>query len=166
MFSTCLWAPVLVHRLTSKWAIVVAFFSYLIWVPANFWPHFFTLVPSSICVGFGQSLAWSAQVSYMRSLVENPSALIEDCTKTSLHSSPSCRITSRKLTFNAFFLGVFQTSHIWGNILSSFLLTGYVIPLDSFTMRLNRFKLGTDLATCGIYDAVDTNLSSNLFLPS
>ena len=165
MFGTCFCAPALVHRLTSKWAIVVAFVSYLIWLIANFWPHIYTLVPSSVCVGFGQTLAWSAQVSYMKGLAKTKTKenIKKPCYK---ETSPFSKEISRQLKFNAIFFGIFQTSHIWGNILSSIFLAGSKISLEPLKEKMINIGEGPYLATCGIYDVVDTNFTSESSLPS
>lgn len=87
-----------------------------------------------------------------------------DQNQDDIDESKHLHITSRQLKFNAFFLGFFQTSHLWGNILSSVLLAGFSIPMDRYTKRLNTLKLGSDLATCGIYDIADSELSLNFSL--
>ena len=110
MFLTCLFAPVLINKLTSKWTIVLGLLFYLFWIAANFYPHFYTLIPTSIGVGFGQSLAWGAQVTYIQKLALDYAHLSKELTHQELAK------------FNGVFLACFQTTHIWGNVVSSLML--------------------------------------------
>ena len=87
MFLTCLFAPVLINKLTSKWTIVLGLLFYLFWIAANFYPHFYTLIPTSIGVGFGQSLAWGAQVTYIQKLAMDYAHLSKELTHQELLSS-------------------------------------------------------------------------------
>ncbi len=111
MFLTCLFAPVLINKLTSKWTIVLGLLFYLFWIVANFYPHFYTLIPTSIGVGFGQSLAWGAQITYIQKLAIDYAHLSRELTHQELSK------------FNGIFLACFQTTHIWGNVISSVMLS-------------------------------------------
>ncbi|ELT90968.1 hypothetical protein CAPTEDRAFT_154442 [Capitella teleta] len=122
-FLTCLFAPALIDRLTSKWTIVLGLLFYLFWVAANFYPHVYTLVPTSIGVGFGQSLAWGAQVTYIQKLAVDYAHASRELTQQEMYK------------FNGVFLACFQTSHVWGNLVSSLMLTENSTKSD-----------------CGIYD--------------
>ncbi len=115
MFLTCLFAPVLINKLTSKWTIVLGLLFYLFWIAANFYPHFYTLIPTSIGVGFGQSLAWGAQVTYIQKLAMDYAHLSKELTHQELAK------------FNGIFLACFQTTHIWGNVVSSVMLASAVV---------------------------------------
>ena len=134
MFLTCLFAPVLINKLTSKWTIVLGLLFYLFWIAANFYPHFYTLIPTSIGVGFGQSLAWGAQVTYIQKLAVDYADVSQELTQQELYK------------FNGIFLALFQTSHIWGNLVSSLMLpysdvkTTSIEDEDFYGMR------------CGVYD--------------
>lgn len=136
-FLTCLFTPVLINKLTSKWTIVLGLLFYLFWIAANFRPHLFTLVPTSIGVGFGQSLSWGAQVTYIQKLVED-------------YVHASGKTTQAELyRFNGIFLACFQTSHIWGNLVSSLMLSA-----DGGMQRLveRKAELGN---YCGVYDSCE-----------
>lgn len=111
MFLTCLFAPLLINKLTSKWTIVLGLIFYLFWIVANFYPHFYTLIPTSIGVGFGQSLAWGAQITYIQKLAIDYAHLSRELTHQELSK------------FNGIFLACFQTTHIWGNVISSVMLS-------------------------------------------
>lgn len=114
MFLTCLFTPVLINKLTAKWTIVLGLLFYLFWIAANFYPNFYTLIPTSIGVGFGQSLAWGAQVTYIQKLAIDYARMSREITQQQLFK------------FNGIFLALFQTSHIWGNLVSSLMLNNDV----------------------------------------
>jgi len=140
MFLTSPFAPSLIDKLGSKWTIVLGMLFYLFWIAANFCPHFYTLVPTSIGVGFGQSLAWSAQISYMRQLASDYERL----------AGPE--VNHRTLyRFNGVFLACFQTSHVWGNLVSSLALREE--PSRKSKSELLEDGILDEGATCGIYDA-------------
>jgi hypothetical protein len=62
MCLTCHATPRLVQRLSSKWTLILGVIFYMAWIAANMAPHPYTLLPTALGVGFGQSLVWSAQV--------------------------------------------------------------------------------------------------------
>lgn len=136
MFLTCLFTPVLINRLTLKWTMVLGLLFYLFWIAANFCPHLFTLVPTSIGVGFGQSLSWGAQVNYVQRLVDDYVRSSGETTQQELYK------------FNGVFLALFQTSHIWGNLLSSLMLTAERVPTEDTAAALMGIY-------CGVYDICD-----------
>lgn len=141
MFLTSPFAPSLIEKLGSKWTIVLGMLFYLFWIAANFCPHFYTLVPTSIGVGFGQSLAWSAQIAYMRHLASDYERLA------------GSEVNHRTLyRFNGVFLACFQTSHVWGNLVSSLALWEEPSSRKSNSELLEEGILDEG-ATCGIYDA-------------
>lgn len=148
MFLTCLCAPVLIGKLTSKWTIVLGLLFYLFWTAANFYPHFYTLIPTSIGVGFGQSLAWGAQVSYMEKLASDAALASKTLTQSGLYR------------YNGIFLACFQTSHIWGNLVSSILLSSERFKrnelLKSLSNDTNKHKNAEKEADrtreCGVFE--------------
>ena len=131
MFLTCIFAPAIIDKVATKWMIVVGLSFYLLWVSANLYPSFYTLMPTSLAAGLGQSLAWGAQVVYMQRLAS-------DYAHTSRQMSHY-----EMYKFNGVFLAAFQTSHIWGNLVSSLMLAG---------VGRGDGRPTTDRADCGGYD--------------
>ena len=162
MFLTCLFVPNIVSRLTSKWTIITGLLFYICWIAANFYPRVYTLIPASIGVGFGQSLTWGAQVVYIHQLSDLHSDITSDITQQELIKS------------NGVFMAVFQTSHIWGNLLSSFWLTSpssssssadesrdgggditWIRDVSNDTMMEDGYSAeGAPVHKCGTYDTV------------
>ena len=161
MFLTCLFTPVLINRLTSKWTIVWGLLFYLFWIAANFYPTFYTLIPTSIGVGFGQSLAWGAQVTYVQKLAVDYARISKEITQQELFK------------LNGIFLALFQTSHIWGNLVSSLILNsqyfddlklhGDVFYDYNMTSEIDEVEYQGDvphappLPFCGMYDTCVDN---------
>lgn len=148
MFLTCLFAPVLINKLTSKWTIVLGLLFYLFWIAANFYPHFYTLIPTSIGVGFGQSLAWGAQVTYIQKLATDYAHLSKELSYQELSK------------FNGIFLACFQTAHIWGNLVSSVMLQ--TLREDHEHQPTGNMDMGL---YCGVYDHCEdrTPVPINIF---
>lgn len=142
MFLTCLFAPVLINKLTSKWTIVLGLLFYLFWIAANFYPHFYTLIPTSVGVGFGQSLAWGAQVTYIQKLAVDYAHLSKELTHQELAK------------FNGIFLACFQTTHIWGNVISSLMLG----PADAGQTEdyMDPTLLPAGSVGCGVFEDPDS----------
>ncbi|XP_074657392.1 protein unc-93 homolog A-like [Tubulanus polymorphus] len=110
MFLTCLLVPFVISRLGSKWSILLGILFYHFWIAANFYPHFCTLIPTSVAVGLGQSLAWTGQVSYLTKLATDYTYSMKEVDEYDIYK------------FNGIFLACFQTTHIWGNLVSSLML--------------------------------------------
>ena len=148
MFLTCLFTPVLVNKLTSKWTIVLGLIFYLFWIAANFYPHFYTLIPTSIGVGFGQSLAWGAQVTYLQQLSIDYAYVSKELSQQEL------------ARFNGVFLACFQTTHVWGNLVSSLMLkppVEHLITDGNMTSMMEPALLDKGVY-CGVYDACSAGI--------
>ncbi|XP_060071229.1 protein unc-93 homolog A-like [Ylistrum balloti] len=125
MFLTCLWAPSIINKLSAKWALVIGMFSFLTWIGANFYPTFYTLIPTAIFSGCGQGILWTAEISYILKLAFDSSRVSRG------------NIDKEVLRFHGIFLACFQTTHIWGNLISSFVLNFYKEEPKSFYMPSN-----------------------------
>lgn len=111
MFLTCLWAPTFINLMSAKWAIVCGMFSFLTWTGANFYPRFYTLIPTAVFSGWGQGILWTAEASYILKLAFDSSRFTKE------------GIDTEVVRFNGFFLAGFQTTHIWGNLISSIVIS-------------------------------------------
>ena len=146
-FASGIFAPIVVNMLTPKWTMTLGIFFYLFWIAANLCPHVYTLLPTSLAVGLGHSLAWSAQLAYVEKLVET----------SWCHTSGTGLSEQQELyRFKGIFLSSFQTSHIWGNLVSSLMLS--FSGFDRKDKYGSRESPGDDLgfglsgAYCGVYD--------------
>lgn len=135
MLVTCLAAPSIINKLTAKWAMALGMFCDIIWVGANFHPLFYTLVPSALLAGFGQGILWRAEVSYILKLAFDSARVRKDILEYEI------------FRFHGIFLACFQTTHIWGNLISSLILS---------TSSKRQSTVKSDIETgnqCGVLDS-------------
>ena len=112
---------IMIKKLTVKWTMVVSIFCYSAYIAAQFHPQFYTLVPGAIILGLGAAPMWSAKCTYL-SQVGNIYG--------ELTSQPVEPIIVK--FFGIFFL-FFQSSSIWGNLISSagkFTILQFCTPLS------------------------------------
>ena len=131
---------VFIKNLTVKWTLPVCMFCYTIYICMQFYPEFYTIIPGAIFVGIGAAPMWSAKCTYLtqvRKFVHTNIRLnviiifqwkMYICI---LYILLIIQIGERyaKLTsvdvesiivrfFGIFFL-FFQSSSVWGNLISS-----------------------------------------------
>lgn len=110
---SCLLAPWLINRITTKWTMVLAFSLYFFYFAANFYPKHYLLIPLSIMLGALAGPMWSAQATYVTTL-----ALTFAQHRRFMESSDD---TINK--FMGIFFGFFRSSQIWGNLISALVLS-------------------------------------------
>ena len=156
MFVSGLTTPRIIARLTSKWSLVLGVAFHLLWIGANLRPTFYTLVPAAVAAGLGQSMTWCAQVLYFHQLSE----MHRDATGGDSRQQELTKL-------NGVFTALFQTSHIWGNLLSSLLLVtpqtnGDVISTESSanftTQRAGISQCGAHFSKAGLHSALSISL--------
>ena len=63
---SCMFVPsIMIERMTVKWAMVVSVFCYSTYIASQFYPEFYTLLPTAVVVGFGAAPMWSAKCTYL-----------------------------------------------------------------------------------------------------
>ncbi|CAH1778622.1 unnamed protein product [Owenia fusiformis] len=108
---SCMFLPkFLIAHFGCKWTIVAAIVCYSAYIAANFHAVWATIVPGAIILGFGAAPLWSAKCTYVTEVGK----------KYALLSGESKDAVINRF-FGIFFL-IFQTSQIWGNLISSFVL--------------------------------------------
>ena len=110
MCISCLWAPVVINKFTAKWTLVFGMSTYILWIAANFYPRFYTLIPFGILAGIGKGILWTAESSYILKLSFDYSRITKE------------GLDKEMFRFHGIFLACFQTTHIWGNLVSSLVL--------------------------------------------
>ena len=143
MFLTCLWAPAIINKFTAKWTLSFGMFSFILWTGANFYPRFYTLIPFGIIAGMGQGILWTAESSYLLKLAFDSSRVTKD------------GLEREVFRFHGIFLACFQTTHIWGNLISSLILSNakkaYDLEISSMFSSMNITFIEEDLpTTCGV----------------
>ncbi|XP_028030132.1 UNC93-like protein [Bombyx mandarina] len=104
--------PVFVIKwLGTKWTISFSFLTYMPYIAAQLYPRFYTMIPAGLLVGLGGGPLWCAKCTYLYVMSEAHSAI--------------SKITAEALLvrFLGIFFMIFHTSQIWGNLISSLVLT-------------------------------------------
>ncbi|XP_035829476.1 uncharacterized protein LOC101850695 [Aplysia californica] len=103
-------APTLIGIVGAKAVLVASFSAHCIYILANFYPSFYTMIPTAVLLGTFHGPAWTSQSLYL-------SACAFSFSKSS--STSPYTVLSR---FNVFFFAVFATTQILGNLVSSIVI--------------------------------------------
>ena len=57
--------PVIIARLGCKWTIFFSMLCYILYMCANFYVRYYTIIPSAIILGLGAAPLWSAKCTYL-----------------------------------------------------------------------------------------------------
>ncbi|ESO90995.1 hypothetical protein LOTGIDRAFT_178791 [Lottia gigantea] len=99
--------PILIAHLGCKWTIPLSMGGYLLYMAANFHAIWGTMIPAAIILGLGAAPLWSAKCAYLTEIgvwYARATGNTDDA------------IINR---FFGIFFCLFQTSQIWGNLISS-----------------------------------------------
>ncbi len=130
LFLGCIFATTIVQRLRPKNTMMLCMIGFLVYVGANFYAHFYTLVPASALVGFCLGIMWTAHATYLTSIAANYAGI----TSKNLHN-----IVSK---FNGIFFMFFGMSQVIGGIVSSTVLMAEPVHADDSNKLL--LPLGVD----------------------
>ncbi|XP_034176006.1 UNC93-like protein [Osmia lignaria lignaria] len=109
---SCIFVPTFViKRLTVKWTLCVSMLCYAPYIASQFYPKFYTLVPAGVLLGLGAAPMWAAKATYLTQ-VGGVYAKLTD--------QPVDAIVVR---FFGFFFLAWQTAELWGNLISSLVLS-------------------------------------------
>ena len=106
-------SPSILRILGTKYSLVAGFICHIFYTLANFYPSWYTLIPSSVAVGAASPLIWAAVNSH---LVE-----------VALLVAPRLKVDQNHLisTYTGIFFCFVQVGHIPGNLASSLILFPY-----------------------------------------
>lgn len=66
LIISCMFLPtILINWLKVKWTLVVCVLCYSTYIGAQFYPEFYTLIPTAFIVGLGAAPMWSAKCTYL-----------------------------------------------------------------------------------------------------
>ena len=125
---SCLLAPAVIRTLGTKWTIVFALTCYMFYTAANFYPEFYTLIPTAALIGFAAGPLWAAQGTYLTTLAISFADVVNDAPETIINQ------------FNGIFFLFFQSNQVWGNLLASRILS---------RNATHGYPNQTDLLKCG-----------------
>nr|XP_014344838.1 PREDICTED: protein unc-93 homolog A isoform X2 [Latimeria chalumnae] len=140
ILSSMFLAPVLIKNLGCKWTMLVSMCCYVTYSLGNFYPSWYTLIPTSVILGLGGAPLWSAK-----------------CTYLTISGNQYARKTNKvgqdviNQYFGIFFL-IFQSSGVWGNLISSLI----------FGQSHTKVEITEDsLQYCGAADCPQLNTNSS-----
>ncbi|XP_057650927.1 UNC93-like protein isoform X1 [Diorhabda carinulata] len=114
--------PALVMKwLGSKWTIALSFIVYMPFILSQFYPKFYTLIPAGLAVGLGGGPLWCAKCTYLTIVSEAYAKIAGVSSET---------VVTR--FFGIFFM-FYSFSQVWGNLISSAVLSSGEIAISNKT---------------------------------
>ncbi|KAG7274420.1 hypothetical protein CRUP_023893 [Coryphaenoides rupestris] len=107
IISSMFLPPIMIKNLGCKWTIVVSMGCYVSYSCGNLFPGWYTLIPTSAILGLGGSPLWSAKCSYLT---------ISGNLQASIDGKKGSDVIN---TYFGIFFFIFQSSAVWGNLMSS-----------------------------------------------
>lgn len=123
--------PPMIGLLGCKWTVVISMLTYIIYLAGNFYPSMAVMIVVSIIVGLGAAPLWSAKCSYLTELGIWYARFTNGNEDAAINR------------FFGFFFMAFQTSQIWGNLISSLILATPNSKNSSIT--LNSTQCGSNV---------------------
>ncbi|XP_053316047.1 protein unc-93 homolog A-like isoform X3 [Spea bombifrons] len=116
---------IVIKKIGCKWTIVASMCCYITYSIGNFYASWYTLIPTSMILGFGGAPLWAAKCTY---LTVSGNRYAEKAGKVGKD------IVNQY--FGLFFL-IFQSSGVWGNLISSLIFgqtptSGYNASTSSY----------------------------------
>jgi len=112
LILSCMFMPsILIKYLKVKWTLVLCVFCYSTYIAAQFYPEFYTLLPTAFILGMGAAPMWSAKCTYLTQVAHRFAGLDG--------SDPEPVVVK----FFGIFFFFFQCNAILGNIISTSVLS-------------------------------------------
>ncbi|KAF2904025.1 hypothetical protein ILUMI_02152 [Ignelater luminosus] len=109
---SCIFVPTfLIKRLTAKWTLCLSMLCYAPYIGAQFYPKFYTLVPAGVLLGIGAAPMWASKASYLTQVAGVYAKLTDQ------------GVDGIIVRFFGFFFLAWQTAELWGNLISSLVLS-------------------------------------------
>ncbi|XP_058127484.1 UNC93-like protein isoform X2 [Anopheles ziemanni] len=154
---SCIFLPTLVIRkLTVKWTLCVSMLCYAPYIASQFYPRFYTLVPAGILLGLGAAPMWASKATYLTQLGQVYAKLTDQSVEAII------------VRFFGFFFLAWQTAELWGNLISSLVLSsGAHGAVSSVSSNGSEPHEDIDsLSACGAnFCVVETSDNANLQRP-
>ncbi|KAM9002885.1 protein unc-93 homolog A-like isoform X1 [Sarcophilus harrisii] len=132
--------PILIKKFGCKWTITASMCCYITFSLGNFYASWFTLIPTAIILGLGGAPLWSAESTYL-----------------TMSGNIYAKKTGKRgkdivnQYFGIFYL-IFQSSGVWGNLISSL-----VFRQESVKGEITKEQL----MYCGANDCFTANITTN-----
>jgi hypothetical protein len=112
LILSCMFMPsIMIKMLKVKWTLVICIFCYSTYIAAQFYPEFYTLLPTAFILGMGAAPMWSAKCTYLTQVAHRFAGLDG--------SDPEPVVVK----FFGIFFFFFQCNSILGNIISTSVLS-------------------------------------------
>ncbi|XP_072499984.1 protein unc-93 homolog A-like [Notamacropus eugenii] len=110
ILSSMFLPPIIIKKFGCKWTITASMCCYVAFSLGNFYASWYTLIPTSIILGLGGAPLWSAQCTYLT-------------ISGNIYAQKTGKLGKDIINqyFGIFFL-IFQSSGVWGNLISSLVL--------------------------------------------
>ncbi|XP_045464837.1 UNC93-like protein isoform X2 [Harmonia axyridis] len=147
---SCIFVPTfLIKRLTVKWTLCLSMSTYAFYIAAQFVPKFYTLVPAGILLGIGAAPMWASKATYLTQVAGVYAKLTDQA------------VDGIIVRFFGFFFLAWQTAELWGNLISSLVLSSS--PHGAGGSSSN----GSTLNYCGAeFCVTNSNTNDNLQRPA
>merc|ERR1719412_2422256 len=130
LILSCMFMPsILIKFLKVKWTLCVCILCYSTYMAAQFYPEFYTLIPTALILGLGAAPMWSAKCTYLTQIAHRLAAI------ENIDPEPVV------VKFFGIFFFFFQCNSIVGNIISTTVFSSNLDTDFSITDEV--------LATCG-----------------
>uniref|UniRef100_A0A6P7GAY4 UNC93-like protein n=1 Tax=Diabrotica virgifera virgifera TaxID=50390 RepID=A0A6P7GAY4_DIAVI len=146
---SCIFVPTFaIKKLTVKWTLCFSLLCYAPYIAAQFYPRFYTLIPAGILVGIGAAPMWASKATYLTQVAGVYAKLTDQA------------VDGIIVRFFGFFFLAWQTAELWGNLISSLVLSN---PHGSASNHANATP---NYDVCGASFCVSTiNNNGNLERP-
>lgn len=109
---SCIFVPTfLIKKLTVKWTLCFSLMCYAPYIGSQFYPKFYTLVPAGILLGIGAAPMWASKATYLTQVAGVYAKLTDQA------------VDGIIVRFFGFFFLAWQTAELWGNLISSLVLS-------------------------------------------
>ncbi|XP_015183523.1 PREDICTED: UNC93-like protein [Polistes dominula] len=125
IFSNIFLPALVISWFGCKWTMSLAILTYVPFIAAQFYPRFYTMIPAGLMVGLGGGPLWCAKCTYL-TVVSEAYATISDLASDVLVTR----------FFGLFFM-FYQMAQVWGNLISSAVLSFGKNEMISTNMSLN-----------------------------
>ncbi|KAL9915428.1 UNC93-like protein [Glossina fuscipes fuscipes] len=133
----------------------LAFFAYMPYIAAQFYPRFETLIPAGLMVGFGGGPLWCAKCTYLSTVAE---AL------TFVRGRQSRKDVNTVKFFGLFFI-FYQMAQVWGNLISSSVLTLTLAGNETDSQSNSSSQLVGELCGARYCPGIGSEVNPNLIPP-
>ncbi|XP_066987255.1 UNC93-like protein [Macrobrachium rosenbergii] len=139
---SCAFVPTwMIKKFKAKWTLAMSMLGYSTYIAAQFYPRVWTLVPTSIVLGLGAAPMWSAKCTYLTQVGTKYAELVGENAEVVI------------VRFFGIFFLFFQSTQVWGNLISSSVLSHGVEERDEINEEA--------LLSCGVNYCPHKEAASN-----